>query len=358
MIAKLGLRPRQLAVVGSTLLVAAVAGVLDVTGVSDVATFLVSATALAGAAWLVSLGTESVSEHVGPALTGVVQSALGNLPEFFVVFFALRADEVVVAKTSLLGSIFANALLVLGAVIVVGARVAPNGIMRFHARLPKDASTLLLLAVFTIALLGLAANAGVPAGHHRVGVSVVGALCLLGVFAMWLPQYLRESRNDAVRGPEQGSSRTALPAGVGLLAIGGVAAAFASDWFISALDPSLEALHLSRPFAGLVLAAIAGNAVENAVGILQAAKGRNDLAFSVVLNSVTQVALFLFPVLVLVSLLLSSQLTFIVNPVYIGALVLTGIAVWQITGDGQAYAFEGAALVALYAILALLAYYD
>ncbi|MFN2543895.1 MAG: sodium:proton exchanger [Actinomycetota bacterium] len=352
----MSLGPRQTVVVGATLAITVASGVLDVTGVSDVATFIVSAVALAGAAWLVALGTETVAEHVGPALTGVVQSALGNLPEFFVVLFALRAGEVVVAKTSLLGSVFANGLLVMGAVIVVGARVAPDRIMRFHPRLPRDTTTLLLLAVFTIALLGLSTYAGVPAGHHQVSVSVVGALCLLAVFGMWLPQYLRESREEGVA-PTPSAASLPMPVGIGLLALGGVSAAFASDWFISALGPSLTTLHLSRPFAGLVIAAIAGNAVENVVGVMQAAKGRNDLALSVVLNSVSQVALFLFPVLVLVSLALSTHLTFIVSPVYLGALILTAIVLWQITGDGQAYAFEGGALIALYVILALLAYY-
>ena len=82
--------------------------------------------ALAGLAHLVSLATEQVGERFGPAATGLLQSTLGNLPELFVVIFALRAGEVVVAQTSIIGSIFANALLVLGLVIVVGARRRPT----------------------------------------------------------------------------------------------------------------------------------------------------------------------------------------------------------------------------------------
>jgi Ca2+:H+ antiporter len=353
----LGLSSRQVLFVGATLALSAAAGTLAATGISEVATFIVSAVALAGSAWLVSLATEAVSEHVGAALTGVLQSALGNLPEFFVVFFALRAGEVVVAETSLLGSIFANALLVMGAVIIVGARAAPDRVMRFHSRLPKDTSTLLLLAVFTIALLGLSVQAGVPAGAHAVGISVLGAICLLAVYGLWLPQYLRESGEEPVTPRDDGARGVKLPAAIGLLALGGGSAGLAADWFISSLGPSLETLHLSQAFAGLVVAAIAGNAVENLVGIVQAAKRRNDLAVSIVLNSVSQVALFLFPALILVSLLLSTHLTFVVEPVYIGALVLTGIVLWQITGDGQAYAFEGAALIALYLVLAVLSYY-
>jgi Ca2+:H+ antiporter len=98
--------------------------------------------------------------------------------------------------------------------------------------------------------------------------------------------------------------------------------------------------------------------VENFAGILLAAKGRSDLAISVVKNSVAQVAAFLYPVLVLISLLFAHQLTFALAPVYIGTLLLTSLAVWQITGDGEAVAFEGWALVAIYAILAALTLYE
>jgi Ca2+:H+ antiporter len=155
-------------------------------------------------------------------------------------------------------------------------------------------------------------------------------------------------------------AHSALPLGlsVGLLAAAGVGAAFVSDWFIKALDPALKTLGLSKPFAGIVIVAIAGNAVENVVGLVLAAKGRSDLAISVVKNSVAQIAAFLFPALVLVSLLFASHLTFGLAPVYIGALLLTTLAIWQVTGDGEAYAFEGWALVAIYVILATYAYFE
>ena len=107
-----------------------------------------------------------------------------------------------------------------------------------------------------------------------------------------------------------------------------------------------------------MIVAIAGNAVENVVGITLAAKGQSDLAISVVKNSVAQIAVFLFPALVLLSLFFADRLTFVLNPVYIGALAIMALAVWQITGDGEAAAFEGLALVALYVILAVLTFYE
>src|SRR5436190_20441081 len=117
--------------------------------------FGLATVALAGLAWIVSFATEQLGERLGPAATGVLQSTLGNLPEFFVVVFALSAGKTVVAQTAIVGSVLANALLVLGLTIVAGAWVAKDKTMRFNPRLPNDTATLLLLAVFIIALVGI-----------------------------------------------------------------------------------------------------------------------------------------------------------------------------------------------------------
>ena len=145
---------------------------------------------------------------------------------------------------------------------------------------------------------------------------------------------------------------------VALLALGGVGAAFVSDWFVAALLPTIDQLGVSEAFAGLVVVAIAGNAVENVAGLVLARKGQSDLAISVVKNSVAQVAAFLYPALVLISLLFAHQLTFALAPVLIAALLLTALAMWQITGDGEAVEFEGWALVAIYVILAVFTLYE
>jgi Ca2+:H+ antiporter len=342
---------------GAIFALAAVAGALHYADAEPVAVFLVSAAALGGLAWAIAVGTESVGAHFGPAMTGVLQSTLGNLPELFIVLFSLAAGEIVVAQTSILGSLFANALFVLGLAIVAGAHEAKDGVMRFHTRLPNDAATLLLLAVFIIVLLGLSDEAGDRASRHQIAISSIGAVCLLGVYAAWLWSYLRTGgKEPAIEQSARGT--VPLRLAVGLLALAGVGAAFVSDWFVNALDPAVEALGISKAFTGLVIVAIAGNAVENVVGITLAAKGQADLAISVVKNSVAQIAVFLFPALVLLSLLFSERLTFVLNPVYIGALAIMALAVWQVTGDGEAVAFEGWALVALYVILAVLTFYE
>jgi Ca2+:H+ antiporter len=342
-----------------TLLVAiaatAGAGAARYSGASSVLAFVVAGVALAALASIVSFATEQVGARFGPAVTGVLQSTLGNLPEFFIVVFALSAGQVVVAQTSVVGSLFANALLVLGAVIVVGAR--RDGIMRFRPRLPQDTATLMLSASFVIVLVGLAVAVHDEASRHVEALSAVAAVCLLAIYGAWLWAYLR-SDEPIEEAHATGPAAVPLAVSVVLLAVAGAGAAFASDWFVHALQPAIASLGISQAFAGLVIVAIAGNAVENVVGLVLASKGQSDLAISVVKNSVAQVAVFLFPLLVLVSLLFSHHLTFQLSPVYVGAILLTAIALWQITGDGEATIFEGVALIAMYVTLAAFAWLD
>ncbi len=363
--------------------ITALAGLANYGDWAAVPRFARATVALAGLAWIVSFATEALGERFGPGVTGMLQSTLGNLPELVVVIFALQKGELVVAQTAIIGSVFANALLVLGLVIVVGARRAPDGLMRFSKRLPNDTATLLLLASFIIVLLGLSLAAHDPASHHVKTISAIGAVCLLVVYLAWVVPYLRSDTvpgaADAAReggaeagvppvdtgapqsdahGPGAHEPRLSLTVTLVLLAIGGAASAFVSDWFINALEPAILELHISQAFAGLVIVAIAGNAVENVAGLNLAYKRRFDLAISVVKNSVAQIAAFLFPLLVLVSFALPTTLTFALAPVYIGALVLTALALWQVAGDGEAAEFEGWALVALYVILAALTLYE
>jgi Ca2+:H+ antiporter len=340
------------AVVGIATLAAGVAHFADA---PSVLTFALATIALAGLAWIVSFATEQVGERFGPAVTGLLQSTLGNLPEFFIVVFALSAGELVVAQTSIVGSILANALLVMGLVIIAGCHESSDGLMRFHSRLPKDNATLMMLASFLIVILGISAATGDRASHHVEAISIAGALALLVTYGVWVLDYIR---SDAPREQAQAVPRMSLTAAVALLAVAGVGAAFVSDWFIDALTPAMNQLGIPKAFAGLVIVAIAGNAVENTTGVVLALKGDADLAISVVKNSVAQITAFLFPALVLVSLLFATSLTFALAPVYIGALALTAITLWQITGDGEATRFEGVALIAVYVILAVVTFYE
>jgi Ca2+:H+ antiporter len=347
---------------GGIALATALAGAANYGGWPAVPRFLLATVALAGLAWVVSFGTEQLGERFGPGVTGLLQSTLGNLPELFVVIFALQKGQLVVAQTAIVGSILANATFVLGLVIVIGARRSPDGIMRFSKRLPRDTATLLLLTVFIIVLVALAVGSHDPASHHVKAISAVGAVCLLVVYITWVVPYLRSdvAPSQASGGGQEGARGPRLPLGstLALLGVAGVASAFVSDWFVAGLQPAIDQLGVSQAFAGFVIVAIAGNAVENTAGLVLAWKGRADLAISVVKNSVAQIAAFLFPLLVLISFMLATTLTFQLAPVYTGALGLGALAVWQVSGDGEAAEFEGWALVSFYVILAALTLYE
>jgi Ca2+:H+ antiporter len=345
------------AIVALVILLTALAGIgRYVSGVPHLVAFILAALALAGLAWTVSFATEQIGMRYGPATTGVLQSTIGNLPEFFVVLFALDAGYVTVAQTALVGSILVNALLVLGAVLATGSLRAPEGVMRFKTGLPNDTATLMLIASLTIVLIGLVTGSHDSAGRHVQTISIVGAAALLVVYSIWMRQYLRGDQAPDAAGGEE--AHISMQIAIVLLVVAGVGSAFVSDWFVHALEPTIRQVHLSQSFAGLVIVAIAGNAVENAAGIYLAYKGKHDLAISVVKNSVAQIAAFLYPLMVLVSLATASHLTFALAPVWAGALIGTAILIWQITGDGEATPFEGAALIAVYVVLAMIAAYE
>jgi Ca2+:H+ antiporter len=139
-----------------------------------------------------------------------------------------------------------------------------------------------------------------------------------------------------------------------LLLAAGVGAAFVSDWFVAALTPAISILHISPAFTGLVIVALAGNAVENVVGIQFAARNQADYAISVILNSSLQIALGLIPVLVLLSFVIgSAHLTLVLAPLLVAALGLTTVLSTVITYDGESTWLEGLTLIGLYGIIAV-----
>jgi Ca2+:H+ antiporter len=336
--------------IGVTLALVAAAAVCHF-ALGDVTTFVVTAVALAALARLVGHATEQLGSRLGSGAAGVVQSALGNLPELFIALFALNKGLVTVVQAALVGSILANSILVLGIAFLAGG--LKNGVQRFNSNRARMISTLLVLAAATMALPSLAEKFHTPAAAHSEALSLICAGVLLIVFVVTIPTFLQATGDEEHVTARWSPLTTAI-----VLGGAGVLAALTSDWFVTALTPAIHTLHMSQEFAGLVIVAIAGNAVENVVGVTLAAKGRADLAVSVIKNSVAQVAVFLFPVLVLISLLFSNHLTFVVNPVLTGALALAAIAVWAITGDGRAVAFEGWALVGFYVILSALVWYE
>jgi Ca2+:H+ antiporter len=328
-----------------TLVVVCIAAVCHYAGAGDVLVFCVSAVALAALARLVGTATEQLGSRLGSGAAGVVQSALGNLPELFVALFALHAGLVGVVQAALVGSILANSVLVLGVAFVVGG--LRHGVQHFDSDRARMVSTLAVLAAATMAMPSLAHAFHTSAAAHTHALSLVCAGVLLALFVLTLPSFLASTGNE-----EHPPPRWSMPVTVCVLATTGVAAAFASDWFVSALTPAIHTLHMSQDFAGLVIVAIAGNAVENVVGVQLAARNRPDFAVSVILNSSLQVALALTPVLVFVSLVFATHLTLVFPTLLALVLLIAALLGGFVVNDGQSTWQEGAVLVGFYVVIA------
>ncbi len=318
-----------------------------------VLTFVVSGASLAVLAALVGQATEQVGSRLGPGATGVMQSAIGNLPELFVGIFALRAGLLSVVQAALVGSILGNSLLVLGLAFLVGG--LRHGTQTFSAPAPRLMGALTLLAVSALIMPTLAKMLHTPAAPHVDALSVFCAVVLLIVFVASIPVAL-SGGPIGVPTENTGVEQVVWPFGlaVGILGLAGIGSAFVSDWFVSALSPAISALGLSQGFTGLVIVALAGNAVENVVGVQLAAANKPDYAISVILNSSLQVALGLFPVLVLLSFFIGGvHLTLVLPGLLVAALFLAALLGTTVVYDGESTWLEGAALVGLYCIVAL-----
>jgi Ca2+:H+ antiporter len=354
---------KDLRLFGLCALATVAAGVTATVGAGRIAPFLVSAAALALLASLVGHAVDALGDRLGAGATGVLQSALGNLPELFVCIFALRAGLYDVVRAALVGSVLANVLLVLGLAFVVGG--LKNGTQRFGAGRARTISLLLVLSIAAWLIPSLTYALHTPAAPHEHGLSVVTSVLLLVLFALSIPASI--ARGDGAGEGETGAENEDADGAaadaehvaqwpvwfaITILAVAGIAAAFVSDWFVAALTPAMDAAHISQAFAGLVVVAIAGNAVENVVGIQLAARDQADYALSVILQSPLQIALVLAPVLVLIAPLIGATFTLVLSPLLIVALLIAALVTVLVVSDGESNWLEGATLLVLYVLIA------
>ncbi|MEI7442064.1 MAG: sodium:proton exchanger [Actinomycetes bacterium] len=353
-------RDRRLIVitVGSTI----AAGIFHSSGGNQIISFVVTAFALAVMASLVGRSVEALGDRLGPGPTGLLQSFLGNVPELFVVLFSLKAGLYTVAKATIVGSILANVLLILGAAFIVGG--LKNGRQYFNQVASRQLAVLLALSVFALAIPTLTFALDTPAATHERGITIGVSILLLLLFASSLPDTLRKDNPDnVVSGSDAALAAKSdahihgdwpLGLAIGMLALTGVGAAFVSEWFVSALSPAITALHISEAFAGLIIVAIAGNAVENVVGIKLAARGQADYALQIILQSPVQVAMTIAPIVALAAPLVGAgTFTLVLSPLLLAVLFMATLTTIIIVVDGDYTWFEGVALIALYLAIAL-----
>jgi Ca2+:H+ antiporter len=338
-------------IIGLCVIVTIIAGALHFAEANAVLRFSVAAAALALLAMIVGDATEQLGSRLGPGATGILQSGLGNLPELFVAIFALRANLAHVVQAALVGSILGNSLLVFGLALFFGG--LKNGTQRFKSEPPRMIATLMLLAVSALIIPTLAKELHTPAEPHINNLDIVVAIILLIVLAASIYFSVKGDPAVATQESEMGHAEWSLSLTIIVLAGAGIGAAFVSDWFVEALQPAMKTLGISEAFAGLVVVAIAGNAIENLIGIQLAWRNQADYAVSVILNSSLQIALGLFPMLILLSFVLGgSILTFVLSPLLVVALALAAVVSAIVVFDGESIWLEGLALIGLYCIIA------
>jgi Ca2+:H+ antiporter len=331
----------------------ALAGLIVAADAGPVPRFVTAGLALAALAAVVGQAIEHVGESVGSGATGLLQSTIGNLPELFFSLFALHRGLTGVVQAALVGSVLANAVLVLGLAFIAGG--IRHGTQRFDPEEPRLFSSLLLLVVASLLVPTLASKLGTPAAAHATALSDVTAVVILAVYLLSIPFWLRSGRGELEGAAAARNPRPQLSLGpsIVMLAAGSLGAAIASSWFVDPLKAATASLGLSEAFTGLVVVAIASNAVEHVVGIRFALKAKPAYAISTTLSSPLQVALFLTPILVLLSPAVGpARLTLVFSPMLVAALGISALVVVAVVYDGEYNWLEGVALVGLYCIIA------
>lgn len=342
----------DLIVLGVSAVSVILAGWAHYAGADGGLTFALAAVGIAALASLVGLSVEQLGDRFGPGATGVLQSALGNLPELFICLFALKNGLVEVVQAALIGSILANLLLVMGLAFVVGG--LKHGTQTIDSVRARTISVLLLVSVVAMVLPSLTKVMHTPAGRHEHALSLLASIVLLLLFALTLPASLkRQNSTGLAEGAPHEAPRWPVALAIGMLAASGALAAFVSDWFVVSLEPAMDSWGISEAFAGLVIVALAGNAIENVVGIQLAARNKSDYSFQLIINSPLQIALVLAPALVILSTVLGfAPLTLVFSPVLVIAVFLAVLIAVVITVDGTSDWIEGAALIGVYVVIA------
>jgi Ca2+:H+ antiporter len=344
-----------------TVAVTVTAGIFHNSGGNPVVAFVTAGVGLASLASLVSRSVEALGDHLGAGAAGILQSFLGNLPAFFVIMFSLKAGLYEVVKAALVGSILANVLLVMGLAFLVGG--LKHGRQHFDAKASRQLALLVALSIFALAVPTLASTLHPPAADHERALTVVVSVLLLLLFIASLPDTLRsKSHGGTVTGSpealeakseEDHHGKWPLHIAIGILVTAGLGAALVSNWFVAALTPAIDVIGISEAFAGIVIVALAGNAVANVVGIQLAAKNKSDYALQVILQSPVQIAMTVAPLVALCAGFVgAASFTLVLSPLLLAVLVIAAIVAFIIVIDGDSTWFEGAALLVLYGAIA------
>ena len=333
---------------------------LDLLHASPLLIFIASALAIAPLASVLGESTGVLAAYSGPAIGGILSATMGNATEMIIAFFALHAGHINVVKASLSGSIIGNLLLVLGLSLVAGG--IRNPVQRFARGTSAMNSTMLMIAVaalvmpavFNLTIFGTLQHRDVNLEHLSLWTS--GVLILLYLLNLLFVFRTHRSVFQSQHADED-EQKTSRSQAIVSLALATALIAWMSEILVGQIAPVTRALGMTELFVGVIVVALVGNAAENSTAIIMARRNKMDLSMAIATGASTQIALFVAPVLVFLSFAIGHPMTLVFNGFEIAAIVLSVLIVEMISSDGETNWFEGAQLLAVYAIVAVAFYF-
>jgi Ca2+:H+ antiporter len=330
---------------------------LKVTGAgSPIVVFLTACAGVLPLAAYMGDATEHLAHRTNATLGGLLNATFGNAAELIIALIALQAGLIDLVKASITGSILGNLLLILGLSLTAGGMRKP--VLKFSRTTAGMSSAMLVLAVVGLVFPAIFHQMHPRAGVREIYLSEAVAVVLVLTYGASLLFSLKTHKNcfgateHPVEGPVWSTSRALLVLGA---ATAGVA--FESEVLVHATEQVTAVLGLSQTFLGLVVIPLIGNAAEHATAVVMARKGKIDLSLGIALGSSTQVALLVAPILVFAGVLMGRAMDLVFSPFEVAALGLATIVTAVITLDGESHWFEGVQLLAVYALMAVAAYF-
>jgi Ca2+:H+ antiporter len=326
-------------------------------GWSELWVFWLSALGIIPMAHYIGASTESLARFTGPRLGGLLNATLGNAAELIITIIAIRAGLLELVKASITGSILGNLLLVLGMSMLFGG--LKNGWQSFDRKHATNNAILLTLAVIALVVPSLLSHYIGPDESVEVEVLSIGVAAImivlyaLGLFFSYKATKSpvvtpAEDAHEAHHGPNW-SLRTSLV----ILGAATIGVAYLSELLIGAVEPVVESVGISEFFLGIILIPLIGNVAEHLVAVQVAIRNKMELSVEISLASSLQIALFVAPVLVFISLLMGNPLQLIFNQFELIALIACVLIAALVSADGESNWLEGAELLAIYLILGL-----
>jgi Ca2+:H+ antiporter len=323
---------------------------------AETLTFIASILAIIPLAGLIGTATEELAIHTGPRIGGLLNATFGNATELVIASLLIFGGETEVVKASITGSIIGNCLAVLGLAFLLGGLKFKE--QEFNARVAGMHSASMVLALIGLLIPALYHQASPRAGFvpdETVSTGVALVLMALYVFSLVFSFVTHREPLISSHGAEE--AHWSRGRAVALLAIATVLVAYDSELLVESLEHASENLGVSKFFIGLILVPIVGNAAEHMSAVFLAMKNKVDTAIEIAIGSSTQIALFVGPLLVIISLLVGHPMNFFFTGFEIAVVGLSAAIVALIALDGRSNWLEGAQLAAAYVIIGLSAWF-